>query len=204
MAVGKLCSLHNWRFHGDMLHSVKNFTEDQTFKVIIGDMKSEKITIDNGVVQGLVQSFKTNEPRNETPGPRRNQTINSANAWTVGILGYADDRILYTRNHQMLQAQINIQAALDRVAEWSESNAFRISQKKNQGHANMPYTIETRKPSSTYNTLEWTNIGGSQHKQNSGAYTEQTTNMEITHRNGESKMQQETEPFETYGQWRTW
>jgi hypothetical protein len=200
--VVKLCSLHVWRFHVDMLYLVKNFTEEQTFKVIIGDMKSEKITM----VQGAVLSFKTKEPRNETPGPRRNQTIYSANVWTVGILEYADDWIviLYTRNHQMLQAQNNIQAALDRVAEWSESNAFRISQKKNQGHANMPCTIETREPSSTYNTLEWTNIGGSQHKQNSGAYTEQTTNMEITHRNGESKMQQETEPFETSGQWRTW
>jgi hypothetical protein len=32
-----------------------------------------------------------------------------------------------------------------------------------------------------------------------GAYTGQTTNMETTHRNGESKMLQETEPFETSG-----
>jgi hypothetical protein len=50
-----------------------------------------------------------------------------------------------------------------------------------------------------YNTLEWTYIGGSQHTQNTGAYNGQTTNMETTHRNGETKMHQETEPFETSG-----
>jgi hypothetical protein len=94
---------------------------------------------------------------------------------TVGVLGYADDWVLYTRNHQMLRVQNNIQAALDRVAEWSEVNGF---------------TIETREPSRPYNTLEWTNIGGIQKTQNTEAYTGQTTYMETTHRNGESKMQQ--------------
>jgi hypothetical protein len=39
-----------------MLHFVKNFTEYRTFKVIIGDTKSEKMTIDNGVVQEVVLS----------------------------------------------------------------------------------------------------------------------------------------------------
>jgi hypothetical protein len=63
----------------------------------------------------------------------------------------------------------------------------------------MPYTFKTGEPSRSYNTLEWTNIRGSQHTQNTGAYTGQTTNMETTHRNGESKMQQETEPFEISG-----
>jgi hypothetical protein len=70
-----------------MLQFVKNFTDNRTFKVIIGDTKSEKITIDNGVVQGAVlgvtlfliaiseMADKTKEPRNERPGPRRNQTI---------------------------------------------------------------------------------------------------------------------------------
>jgi hypothetical protein len=50
-----------------------------------------------------------------------------------------------------------------------------------------------------YKTLEWTNIGGSQHTQNTGAYTGPTTNMEATNRNGERKMQQETKLFETSG-----
>jgi hypothetical protein len=59
----------------------------------------------------------------------------------------------------------------------------------------MPYTIETGEPSRPYNTLEWTNIGGSRHTQNTG----QTTNMETTHRNSESEMQQETAAFETSG-----
>jgi nicotinamide mononucleotide adenylyltransferase len=68
------------------------------------------MTIDNGVVQGAVLSVtlflivisgmadKTKEPRNEIPGPRRNQTILSQRldeeemrTRTVGILGYADD-----------------------------------------------------------------------------------------------------------------
>jgi hypothetical protein len=31
------------------------------------------------------------------------------------------------------------------------------------------------------------------HTQNTGVYTGQTTNMETAHRNGESKMQQQTE-----------
>jgi hypothetical protein len=68
-----------------MLHFVKNFTEDRTFKVIISDTKSEKIT--NGVVQGAVLSVtlfliairemadKTKEPSKKRPGPIRNQTI---------------------------------------------------------------------------------------------------------------------------------
>jgi anaerobic C4-dicarboxylate transporter len=45
-----------WRFCGHMLHFVKNFSEDRTFKVFIGDTKSKKMTIDNGVVQGAVLS----------------------------------------------------------------------------------------------------------------------------------------------------
>jgi hypothetical protein len=97
----------------------------------------------------------------------------------------------------MLWAQNNMQATLDRVAEWSEANGFRISQEKTKA---MHVCSETREPSRPYNTLEWTNIGGSQHTQNTGANTGQTTNMETTHRNGESKMQQETEPFETSGE----
>jgi hypothetical protein len=67
-----------------MMHFVKNFTEDRAFKVIIGDTKSKKITIENGVVQGAVLGVtlfliaiskiadKTKEPRNERPGPRKN------------------------------------------------------------------------------------------------------------------------------------
>jgi hypothetical protein len=62
---------------------------------------------------------------------------------------------------------------------------------KHQGHAYIPYTIETGEPFRPYNTLEWTNIGGSQHTHNTEAYTGQTTNMKATYRNGESKMQQE-------------
>jgi hypothetical protein len=73
---------------------------------------------------------------------------------------------------------------------------FALTSGNNQGHAYIPYTIENREPSRSYNTLEWTNIGGSQHTQNTG----QTTNMKTTHRNGESKMQQETETFETSGE----
>jgi hypothetical protein len=133
-----------------MLHFVKNFTEDRTFNhYIIGDTESKKMTIDNGMVQGVVLSVtlfliaisempnKTKEPRYEKPGPRSNQTILSQRldeeemrTQTVGILRYADDWVLYTRNHQILRAQNNIQAALDRVAEWSEANGFRISQEK--------------------------------------------------------------------------
>jgi hypothetical protein len=63
----------------------------------------------------------------------------------------------------------------------------------------MSYAIETGEPSRPYNTLEWINIGGSQHTQKTGAYTRQTPNIETTHRNGESKMQHETESFETSG-----
>jgi hypothetical protein len=48
--------------------------EDRTFKVIIGDTKSEKITIDNGVVQGAVLSVTlfliaiSEMANNERPG----------------------------------------------------------------------------------------------------------------------------------------
>jgi hypothetical protein len=61
---------------------------------------------------------------------------------------------------------------------------------KNQGHTYIPYTIETGEPFRPYDTLEWTNIGGT-HTQNTEAYTAQTTIMKATYRNGESKMQQE-------------
>jgi hypothetical protein len=42
-----VCTLHKWRFRGHMLHFVKNFTNNRTFKVA----KSEKLSINNGVVQ---------------------------------------------------------------------------------------------------------------------------------------------------------
>jgi hypothetical protein len=115
---------------------MKNFTEDRTFKVLI--TKSEKMT---SVTLFLIAISKmadnTKETRNENPGPRRNQTILSQRldkkeiqTRSVGILGYANDWVLYTRNHQMLRAQNNMQAALDRVEERSEANGFTISQEK--------------------------------------------------------------------------
>jgi hypothetical protein len=80
---------------------------------------------------------KTNESRNERPGPRKNQTILSQRldeeemgTRRVGILGFADDWVLYTRIHQMLRVQNDMQAGLDRMAEWSEANGFRISHEK--------------------------------------------------------------------------
>jgi hypothetical protein len=68
-----------------------------------------------------------------------------------------------------------MQAVLDRVAEWSKANGFRISQSKPRPciYA-VPYTIVTGEPSRPYNTLEWTNIGDSQHTQNTEAYTGQS------------------------------
>jgi hypothetical protein len=79
---------------------------------------------------------KTKEPH-ERPGRRRNQTILSQRldeeemrTRTVEILGYTNDWVLYTKNHQILRSQNNMQAALDRVAEWSEANGYRISQEK--------------------------------------------------------------------------
>jgi ribonuclease HI len=140
-------TLHKWRFRGHMLHFVKNFTKDRTFKVAIGNTKSEKMSIDNGVVQGAVLSVtlflvaisemanKVRKPRNDQPGTSRSQTILSRRLdeeeiQEVGILGYADDWVLYTRDHQMLKAQNNIQAALNRVSEWCGANGFKISQEK--------------------------------------------------------------------------
>jgi hypothetical protein len=86
-----------------------------------------KMTIGNRVVQEAVLSVtlfliaisematKTKEPRNERPGPRRNQTILSQRldeeemrTQTVVILGYADYWALYTRNHQVLRIQNNM------------------------------------------------------------------------------------------------
>jgi hypothetical protein len=72
---------------------VKSFTEDRTFKVIIGDMKSKKMTIDNGVVQGEVQSVKlflieisemANKTKNHTTKDLDQEEIKpySADAWT--------------------------------------------------------------------------------------------------------------------------
>jgi hypothetical protein len=59
---------------------------------------------------------KTKKSRNERPGPRRNQTILSQRlddeeempTQTVGILGYADNWVLYkgTKNHQMPRPKI--------------------------------------------------------------------------------------------------
>jgi hypothetical protein len=113
-------SLHKWRFRGHMLHFVKNFTKDLTFKVAIGNTKSEKMSIDNGVVQGAVLSVthfliaisemanKVRKPRNDQTGTSRNQTI-------------------YSRR---LNAQNNIKAGLNRVSEWCGANGFKISQEK--------------------------------------------------------------------------
>jgi hypothetical protein len=54
----------------------------------------------------------------------------------------------------------------------------------------MPYTIETGEPSRPYDTLKWTILEEvDTHTQNTGVDTGQTTNMETTHRNRESKMQ---------------
>jgi hypothetical protein len=109
-------TLHKWRFCGHVLHFVKNFTKDRTFKVAIGNTKSEKMSIDNGVVQGAVLSVtlfliaisemanKVRKPRN---GASRNQTILILNRrldeeeiQEVGILGYADNWVLYTTYKQ--------------------------------------------------------------------------------------------------------
>jgi hypothetical protein len=114
-------------------------------------MKSKKMTINSGVIQGAIaiskMADKTKKSRNKRPGTRRNQIILiqrlDEDEGTVGILGYAGDWVLYTRNHQMLRAQNNMQAALDRVAQRSEANGFRISQEKTKAIHNtyIPCTI---------------------------------------------------------------
>jgi hypothetical protein len=75
-------------------------------------------------------AVKTKEPRNERPGPRRNQSILSQRLdeeemriQTVGILGYADDWVLYTKNHQILRSQNNMQAALDGLRQMATESS---------------------------------------------------------------------------------
>jgi hypothetical protein len=86
-------TLHKWRFRGQLLYFVKSFTEDRTFKVIIGDMKSKKMTIGNGVVQAEVQNVKlflieisemANKTKNHTTKDLDQEEIKpySADAWT--------------------------------------------------------------------------------------------------------------------------
>jgi hypothetical protein len=98
----------------------------------------------------------------------------------VEILGYADDWVLYTIQGITRccgpkiickQHSIEWQNGLRQMASESPRMPYTVY---------MPYTIETGESARLYNTLEWTNIGGSRHTQNTGVYTGHTTNIKIT------------------------
>jgi hypothetical protein len=96
----------------------------------------------------------------------------------------------------MLRAQNNMQAILDRVAEWYKENGFRISQEKTKAMRICRVRSKPEIYSDPTIRLNGQILEVVNKERILGLILDKQLTWRPTHRNGESKMQQETEPFE--------
>jgi ribonuclease HI/endonuclease/exonuclease/phosphatase family metal-dependent hydrolase len=107
---------------GRMFHFISNFISNRTFKVIIGNTESTRMSSEDGVVQGAVLSV--------TLFLLALSKIALGVGESVKIVGYADDWCLITRNSKLEIAQSDLQIALNNIVDWSEQTGFSISREK--------------------------------------------------------------------------
>jgi hypothetical protein len=120
------CQNTDNNIRGNMLHFVRNFMDNRTFRVVRGAESSEKTHTDYGVVQGAVMSVTLllvalADIAKQVQDP-------------VEIVGYADDWTIHTSDQDMGTAQTNIQSALNNLLKWTRRKGFRISLEKNHDH----------------------------------------------------------------------
>jgi ribonuclease HI len=119
---GILKNLTEMNLKGRLMLYIRNFTNNRTFRVIIGNTLSKKCTQENGVVQGAVISV--------------NLFLVGINGITkcaqapIKIVGFADDWTLYIRHRNVNFIQNVMQTALDNLTTWSVKNGFRFSPEK--------------------------------------------------------------------------
>jgi ribonuclease HI len=119
-----LNTLKEWGIQGRMGHYIQSFLTDRSFRVIIGNNRSEIRCQENGIPQGsaiaptlfliCMQSLFQTIPSN------------------VYVLVYADDiTILAFHNFKSL-ARKSMQSAVNSVSKWADDNGFLLSPQKSQ------------------------------------------------------------------------
>jgi hypothetical protein len=161
------------------------FREKQHLIVVFLDLEKayEKMTIDNGVVQGAVLSvtlflIAISEMANKTKEPHK--------YFIQGITRCCGPKIICKQHSIEWQNGLRQMASESPRKKTKAMHTCRIRSKP-ENHPDPTIRLNGQ-------ILEVVDT----HTQNTEVYTGQTTNMETTHRNS-GKMQLETEPFETSG-----
>jgi hypothetical protein len=95
---------------------------NRSFRVVLGELSSEKTYTENGVIQGAVISVTLflvalADTVRQFQHP-------------VEIIGYAYDWVIHTSDQDIDIAQANMQAALNNVSSWTRRKGFKISPEK--------------------------------------------------------------------------
>lgn len=121
---GLLVKLSGYGVCGRMFEWIRNFLEERTIQVRVGQVLSVAVTIDNGTPQGSVVSPVL-----------FNVMINdmfSALSQGVGRSLYADDGALWVRGRNVPFIAQKLQGELDTVVKWAVAWGFKISVAKSQ------------------------------------------------------------------------
>ena len=117
-----LDQLHRWGFQGNLPNFIVDFLQNRTFSVQIGSHTSTVHTLQNGVPQGAIlspilfiigiESLFLSIPLNITP------------------LIYADDILLISSASTPAESRDNLQAGLNKLAQWCRWTGFQLSPSK--------------------------------------------------------------------------
>ncbi|XP_065089959.1 uncharacterized protein LOC135711146 [Ochlerotatus camptorhynchus] len=117
-----LAQLVRWGLKGHMVHFVRNFLTDRSFRVAIGNAKSSSFREETGVPQGSVISvtlflIAMNGVFNRLPK-------------NVHIFVYADDVLIVVTGPTTIRTRNIAQAAVTAVVKWAETAGFQLSARK--------------------------------------------------------------------------
>lgn len=121
---GLLYKLSNLGISGHMLNFVKNFINDRTFQVRVGNSKSKTFNLNNGTPQGSIIS------------PTLflifiNDLATNINGLDLSL--FADDSAIYKSGKNLNHILKDVQAGLDEIDIWCDKWGLKISNSKSTG-----------------------------------------------------------------------
>lgn len=117
--LNKLCSIG---IRGKLLIFIKNFISNRKIQVTIGNSKSDKLLLENGLPQGSVLSVTLFLCY-------INNILNSIRYPIHGLL-YADDLAIFYSNKNIKTIERKLQIALNQLSKWSLDNGMSFSERK--------------------------------------------------------------------------
>ncbi|XP_065076358.1 uncharacterized protein LOC135699961 [Ochlerotatus camptorhynchus] len=114
--------LAEWGLKGRILHFVRNFLTDRSFRVSVGNVQSRRFSEETGVPQGSVIAVTLflvamNGVFDKLPK-------------NIYIFVYADDVLIVTVGPILQRTKLRAQAAVSSVVRWADSVGFQLSASK--------------------------------------------------------------------------